>query len=152
MKILIFRGRRMSQIKLKGSGAAEGAMAAYKDFMEKRPDGSRRHERASRSSSTFIGIRAMSWRRESQAATSRGPKGRWKARRPKSIRVVSTETRGSAAMAKSFGNHAARGESPNQRSNQNRVEDPDPIEMDVPMRRTGRSWITDCQNWDPPVR
>ena len=34
----------MSQIRLNGSGAVEGAMAPYRDFVEKRPEGSRRQE------------------------------------------------------------------------------------------------------------
>ncbi|KAF6988117.1 hypothetical protein CFC21_005697 [Triticum aestivum] len=47
---------------------------------------------------------------ESQAATSRGPKWRRKARRPKSIRVVLTENRGSTAMENSSGNRAGSAE------------------------------------------
>ena len=49
-KIRIFRGRRMSHIRLNGFGAVDGAMTAYKDFVEKRPDGSRCQEMASWSS------------------------------------------------------------------------------------------------------
>ena len=80
-----------------------------RDLVEKQPEGSSRQDMPSWVSSTFIGRRAMSWRRASHAATSSGPKGRQNARRPKSIRAVSTETRGSTAMAKSSGNRAARG-------------------------------------------
>ena len=59
-KILIFRGRRMSQIRLKGSGADEGAIAEYKDLVEKRPEGSSRQEMESGAPLTSIGRRAMS--------------------------------------------------------------------------------------------
>ncbi|KAM3391856.1 hypothetical protein ACQJBY_013151 [Aegilops geniculata] len=151
-KIRIFSGTRISQIRLNGSGADEGAMAPYKDFVEKHPEGSRCQDRVSRSFATSIGRRAMSWRRTSQAATSGGPNGRRKARHPKSIRAVSTDTRGSTAMANNSGKCTAKGAFPSQRSNQNRVEAPEPAGIEVPMRSTGRSWITDCQNWEPPVR
>ena len=81
-----------------------------------------------------------------QAADSGGPKGLRKARRPRSIRALSTEIRGSTAMEKRSGKRAAKGESPAHLSNQNRVADLEPTEMDAPMRRTGSSRTTDCQN------
>ena len=31
-------------------------------------------------------------------------------------------------------------------------EAPEPTAIEVPMRRTGSSWLMDCQNWEPPVR
>ena len=53
---------------------------------------------------------------------------------------------GSTEIEKRMGKRAAKGESPAQRSNQKSVERPDPTEIEVPMRSTGRSWTMDCQN------
>ena len=120
--------------------------------MENWPEGSRRHLTWSGPESTAGSCRAMQSSNSRQAADSEGPNGLRKVRRPKSIRALSTEMVGSTAMEKRSGNRAANGESPAQWSNQNKVAEPEPTEMDVPMRRTGRSWIIDYQNWEPSER
>ena len=150
MKMRIFSGTRTIQIIDKGRGADEGAMAEYSDLVVNKPDGSSRHRVRSGLSSTSGSCNATQSSNSRQAADSAGPNGRRKARRPRSRRALLTDIMGSTEIEKRTGKQAAKGESPAQRSYQKRVERPEPTEMEVPMRSTGRSWTVDCQNWEPP--
>lgn len=125
-------------------------MAWYRDFVENLPEGSRCQEKRSCASSKSGSWSAMVSRSSCQAISSGGPNGRRNARRPKSIRAISTDTLGSTAIENRSEKRAANGESPAHRSNKNRADVPDPTVMEVPMQRTG-NWMTDCQNWEPPA-
>ena len=139
MKIQIFRGRRMDHTIDRGRGAEDGAMAMYSDLVENWPEGSRRHRTRSGPPSTIGSWRATQSSNSRQAADSKVPKAHRKASRPKSKRALSTEIKGSTEMEKRPGKRAAKGVSPAHRSNPNSVEVPDPTEMEVPIRRNGRS-------------
>lgn len=75
-----------------------------------------------------------------------GPKGRLKARRPRSIRASSTKFLDSTVTENRAGKRAAKGVLLAQRSNQNKVDVPEPTSIEVPMRRTGSSWMRECEN------
>jgi len=86
----------------------------------------------------------------SHCESSTAPKVRRMAIAPRFSRAAATEIYGQTQIENRATNRSAKGRGPAHLSSQKSVAAPEPIWMEVPMRRTGNKDITDCQNWEPP--